>query len=456
MVSPLKSCVGWTLWFATIVACDGARAPGREVTFGAAGGVPVPAPAVPAPQVLAARQLSTSEDPGREPWRPVPPDRVRDECRLDPAALAAADAKLGVPWVAVRYGKLCHSYKADGAPQEALSSTKVLGATIAGAVAYQSRDLPRRGRKTGPFSDGDRVDHWLDRIAYNEDAHVAHVLAMVAQSRELSPGRLAMEYDYFGNVQLDSIAAMLNAAIAQDPQRMGVNLDAFAQHHFFVPLGMRQSSWWNGYPDKALAWGWTTTPLDMARLGLLLLRDGVWSGTRLLDSAWVYRTTHPAFEDANTGFGYCTWLNASSNWTLGGQPVPARWHDVGEAPRYPGPCAPVSVYHSHPHGLSESSDCNYAAPYTCEQEYDAGVWQSVGGFGKVIQGHPGLDLVLVVWDLTPTDFSAIPAPGLLWDAVRPAVVAADPRFAGDEPGFCAAYGANRYAPDLAGFGNALP
>ena len=37
---------------------------------------------------------------------------------------------------------------------------------------------------------------------------------------------------------------------------------------------------------------------------------------------------------------------------------------------------------------------------------------------------------------------------LLWDAVRPAVVAADPRFQGDEAGFCAAYGANRYAPDL--------
>jgi hypothetical protein len=38
--------------------------------------------------------------------------------------------------------------------------------------------------------------------------------------------------------------------------------------------------------------------------------------------------------------------------------------------------------------------------------------------------------------------------GTLWGPVRPAVIAADPRFAGDEAAFCAAYGASRYAPDL--------
>jgi hypothetical protein len=38
--------------------------------------------------------------------------------------------------------------------------------------------------------------------------------------------------------------------------------------------------------------------------------------------------------------------------------------------------------------------------------------------------------------------------GTLWAPVRPALVALDPRFQGDEDAFCAAYGANRYAPDL--------
>lgn len=82
------------------------------------------------------------------------------------------------------------------------------------------------------------------------------------------------------------------------------------------------------------------------------------------------------------------------------------------------------------------------------QTYDVGVWQSVAGFGKVIQGHPGLDLSLVGWDVTLEDFDAMPSAEKLWNAVKPAVIAADPKFAGDEAGLCAAYGSNRYAPDL--------
>ena len=40
------------------------------------------------------------------------------------------------------------------------------------------------------------------------------------------------------------------------------------------------------------------------------------------------------------------------------------------------------------------------------------------------------------------------ASGKLWDAVRPAVVAEDPTYRGDEAAFCAAYGSGDYAPDL--------
>jgi hypothetical protein len=32
--------------------------------------------------------------------------------------------------------------------------------------------------------------------------------------------------------------------------------------------------------------------------------------------------------------------------------------------------------------------------------------------------------------------------------VRPAIVAGDPKYAGDDAGFCDAYGNNRYAADL--------
>ena len=38
--------------------------------------------------------------------------------------------------------------------------------------------------------------------------------------------------------------------------------------------------------------------------------------------------------------------------------------------------------------------------------------------------------------------------GTLWGPVRPALVALDPTFQGDEEAFCEAYGNNAYAPDL--------
>jgi hypothetical protein len=56
-------------------------------------------------------------------------------------------------------------------------------------------------------------------------------------------------------------------------------------------------------------------------------------------------------------------------------------------------------------------------------------------------GHRGLDLVVVAKDLEDRQAA-------LWDAVRPAVVARDPVFPGDEVAFCAAYDASDHAPDL--------
>jgi hypothetical protein len=195
---------------------------------------------------------------------------------------------------------------------------------------------------------------------------------------------------------------------------------------------MRDSKWFDGQADKFFAFGWGSTVRDMARVGLLLLRDGVWSGRRLLDASWVYKMTHPSFEDANTGYGYLTWLNASSNWTLG----------LGDGlHKAPGdPCGPVALNVEYPHGLSEALDCHYDPPYTCDQMFDVGVWYAAGLGGQYIVGHRGLDLVLVVKDgIGPTN---------LWSAVRPALVALDPVYEGDEDAFCDAYARGAYAPDL--------
>jgi CubicO group peptidase (beta-lactamase class C family) len=218
------------------------------------------------------------------------------------------------------------------------------------------------------------------------------------------------------------------------------NIETFTQKFVFGPLGMKNSTWSSGSTTKVFAYSWSTDLFDMARIGLLLLDWGTWSGERLLDEPWVYRMTHPSFEDANTGFGYLTWLNSSSNWeSISG----GKMRGAGT----PGPCAPAAIHKKYPHGASQNTDCNYSAPYTCAQKYDVGVFQAEGGMGQLIQGHRGLDIVIVARNAEPGGAGPGTAK-IVWDAISPAVIAGDPMFKGDQTSFCNAYGGNNYAPDM--------
>lgn len=379
---------------------------------------------------------AAASDPGTAPWQPVPRDQVISRCGLDPDLLDAADPQVDRPYAVIRYGQLCHVYYPEGGDPmgEVFSTTKTLGALTTGIAAYQTRDLPRTGRKTGPLSDDDRADQWLDDITFNPEARIAHVLAMLAHNQDLSYGERTYTYDIFGSVQINRLSDVLNAAVAQDPERLGANLDEFVQRFVFSALGMGDSVWSGHAAKKTFGFTWSSTVLDMARIGVLLLHDGVWSGTRLLGDDWTYKMTHPSFEDANTAYGYLTWLNSDSNYTQG----------LAMGPKLQVPidaCAPVAVWPTYPHGLSEAPDCNYEAPYVCAQPLDVGMWFAAGLGGQYIVGHRALDLVLVVKN-SPNNAAD------LWAAVRPALVALDPEHPGDEDAFCTEYAAGQYAPDL--------
>ncbi len=380
---------------------------------------------------------STPTDPGAAEWELVSPDRVANECGLDPALLEAADEMLGVRWAVVRHGKLCHEHypNGDDPPGELFSATKTLSAVVVGMAVYRTKQLVNTGRKTGPLSDEDRVDHWLDSFDFNPDATVAQVLGMVAHNEDLSFGARDFSYDSVGKVQINRLNDIVRTAIAQDPENLGSSVEEFTQRFLFGPLGMKSSSWNDGSPDKPMAFGWYSTVRDMARLGLLIHNGGAWNGERLLDESWTDKITHPSFEDANTGYGYLTWVHSRANHATS-----------ASSERIQGPedpCSPAAIWPDYPRAISGASDCGYDLPWTCEQDFDVGAWAANGAGGQLIIGHPGLDMLLIA-----------KAAGLgasyrtLWDPMRPALVALDPRFQGDEAAFCEAYGNNAYAPDL--------
>jgi hypothetical protein len=382
--------------------------------------------------------VPTSVDPGTAEWEPVPRDQVADVCKLDPGLLEEADRALNVQWGIVRYGRLCHEFYPEGdaqitSPQQNWSATKTLAGVVTGIAAYETRDLPNTGRKTGPLSDMDRVDHWLDSSTFNPDAQIAHVLGMVAHNPSLAWGDKVFTYDAVGTTQINRLSDVVNTALAQDPDRLGANIEEFTQRFLFGPVGMGHSTWTDGAPDKNYAFSWFSPLRDMMRLGLLMLNEGRWDGKQILGADWLYRMTRPSFEDANPGYGYLTWLTARS--------------DSTEA------CLPATIHAEYPHGLSEAADCNglvAGVPTTvdCSQEHDVGVWSANGLNGQLIVGIKALDMVLVIKEGNSAAQGPVVFHTGFWPVVRPAVVALDPTYAGDDAAFCEAFDRNRYAPDL--------
>ncbi len=359
-------------------------------------------------------------DPGTGPWAPVSADQMEEVCRLDPELLQQVTMRQDQSFAIVRYGRLCFvsGENASDGPgvSHVFSATKTLGALLTGSIMYQTRDLMQSSAPmTGPLTEFDRMDKWLDltalppRAVINKDARVAHVLAMVGYSEDLSYGKKEHEYDGGGSREINQLIRVIDNVVKQDPRRFGANA-VEAKDRLFAKLGFEHSTW----NVRSFGVSWNTSILDMARLGLLALNGGVYNGERLVDSRYVYNMTHPAFEDGSSNYGYLTWMNNTT-------------------------CSPRAIHASYPHGISESSDC---ADGNCDQENDVGVWNAIGARGQYIQGHRGLDMVVIGKNWNQGGGNA------LWGAVLPSVVAADPKFMGDQEVFCEAYAKGAYAPDL--------
>ena len=86
----------------------------------------------------------------------------------------------------------------------------------------------------------------------------------------------------------------------------GRTMDDYAESHLFGPLGIDDYHWKRtdaGLPD-ALG-GLYLEALDLARIGYLYLRDGVWEDRRILPDGWVRAATDLHVREP--GYGYQWW-----------------------------------------------------------------------------------------------------------------------------------------------------
>jgi CubicO group peptidase (beta-lactamase class C family) len=104
----------------------------------------------------------------------------------------------------------------------------------------------------------------------------------------------------------------------------GEPLDVFAREALFEPLGITEFEWkyMMSSSEVAAASGLRLRPRDLAKIGELVLRKGIWNGRRIVSEAWIEESTR-ARPDGWPLYGYLWWVGERTagdraNW-IGGR-----------------------------------------------------------------------------------------------------------------------------------------
>jgi CubicO group peptidase (beta-lactamase class C family) len=106
----------------------------------------------------------------------------------------------------------------------------------------------------------------------------------------------------------------------------GKNIDEYAAEHLFRPLGIRYN--WKhtptGLPDTE--GGLYLSAHDLAKIGQLFLKGGMWQGAEVVSSAWVKDSVapHVAVPGGTWKYGYKWWLQP-----IGSSPEDITWFARG-------------------------------------------------------------------------------------------------------------------------------
>jgi len=126
---------------------------------------------------------------------------------------------------------------------------------------------------------------------------------------------------------------MLLSAVLQ--KATGRSLPDFAREALFEPLGVKDFYWTSLKASGELAGhaGLRLRPRDMAKIGQLLLNEGVWNGRRIVSKEWLDESVRPLYPVTWNAdrYGFQWWVGKSrvgertfpwiAAWGLGGQRV---------------------------------------------------------------------------------------------------------------------------------------
>jgi CubicO group peptidase (beta-lactamase class C family) len=213
-----------------------------------------------------------------------------------------------------------------GTPHQLQSQTKSIVALLLGAAIDQglikSEDEPVASYFPDSFAPGDKLKaamtikdlltmsagiDWEEMLPredpkndnikmFRSDDWLAYVLA---RPMAVAPGTV---FKYNSGLPM-MVAAIIEKAAGQP-------LEEFARKSLFEPLEIRGFTWQkNARGFRHAGGGLALKPMDMAKIGALVLNKGAWKGRRIVSEGWIERATTPRFttEFNNSGYGYFWW-----------------------------------------------------------------------------------------------------------------------------------------------------
>ena len=131
------------------------------------------------------------------------------------------------------------------------------------------------------------------------------ILFILDHPMDTDPGT-SFEYNDGASVLLGKIVGVAT----------GQRLDKWTAQHLFDPIGIDEY-FWKATPDGEMdsMGGLYLSAHDLARIGLLVLRDGMWAEQRVVSEDWLRLSTLPHVadtspndDDGNTGYAFQWWL----------------------------------------------------------------------------------------------------------------------------------------------------
>lgn len=253
--------------------------------------------------------------PGKAWARVEPADAALDPAVLDTIAKDASGDSYCLTVVKdgrVAYERNFRGHQSDD-PLEAFSVTKSFASTMVG-IAEADGDLSLADPASTfipQWKNTDSADVTVRNLISNDSGRfwsLSSDYVQLLQARDRT--RFAIDLKQaappgtvwnYNNAAIQTLDRVISTATEQPTSQFGAD-------RILKPIGMTNSSFTGGPNDSTLMFmGLQSTCPDLARFGLLAMRDGKWGDQQVVPSGWFTQAAIPG--SLNPAYGFLWWLH---------------------------------------------------------------------------------------------------------------------------------------------------